>query len=76
MALRVQCAYRCKNGRYALFILKRAREQRLLEEAEELKRMEWAVRKIQQNYRGRRGRLYFKDLLKKRRWKNCGKNTF
>ena len=67
MALRVQCAYRCKNGRYALFILKRAREQRLLEEAEELKRMEWAVRKIQQNYRGRRGRLYFKDLLKKKK---------
>ena len=65
MSLRVQCAYRCKNGRYALFILKRAREQRLLEEAEELKKMEWAVRKIQQNYRGRRGRLYLKDLLKK-----------
>ena len=40
MSLRVQCAYRCKNGRYALFILKRAREQRLLEEAEELKKME------------------------------------
>ena len=67
MSLRVQCAYRCKNGRYALFILKRAREQRLLEEAEELKKMEWAVRKIQQNYRGRRGRLYFKDLLKKKK---------
>ena len=67
MALRVQCAYRCKGGRYALFVLKRAREQRRLEEIEELKKMEWAVRKIQQNYRGRRGRLYFKDLLVKKK---------
>ncbi len=67
MALRVQCSYRCRNGRYAMFVLRQAREQRRLEEIEELKKMEWAVRKIQQNYRGRRGRLYFKDMMKKKK---------
>ena len=41
--------------------------QKAQSEIEELKKMEWAVRKIQQNYRGRRGRLYFKDMMKKKK---------
>eukprot|EP00948_MAST-09A_sp_MAST-9A-sp1_P001995 g1995.t1 len=67
MAIRVQCAYRCKQGRFTLFLKKRAYEQRMKEEAEWRRLADIAVRKLQRIVRGRQGRQSFADLIAKMR---------
>ncbi len=67
MALRVQCSWRCKQGRLSLFLAKKARAERLREEEEERKRMIKAARMVQTAYRKRMGKLRFRELVLKRK---------
>ena len=67
MALRVQCAYRCKNGRLSLHLAKLARADRLEREAEEHRKLVKAAILVQQIYRGRLGKMSLKRLVLKRK---------
>ena len=67
MALRVQCAYRCKNGRLSLHLAKIARTERIAREEEEHRKLVKAARLVQAVYRGRLGKLYLADLVLKRK---------
>jgi hypothetical protein len=67
MALRVQCAYRCKNGRLSLHLAKIARAERIAKEEEEHRKLVKAARLVQAVYRGRLGKLYLADLVLKRK---------
>eukprot|EP00949_MAST-11_sp_MAST-11-sp1_P003793 g3793.t1 len=58
MALRVQCSYRCRQGRLSLFLKRRAYEERCRE-------MLWAVLKLQRIVRGKQDREKVKEKLKK-----------
>lgn len=67
MALRVQCAYRCKQGRFSLMLKKRARAVRLEEEARQRAREDKAIRVLQRIWRGKLGKMHFADLVKRLR---------
>ena len=67
MALRVQCAYRCRNGRLSLHLAKLARAERLAKEEEEHRKLVKAARLVQAVYRGRLGKMYLADLVLKRK---------
>lgn len=67
MALRVQCAYRCKQGQFSLMLKRRARAVRLEEEARQRAREDKAIRVLQRMWRGKLGKMHFADLVKKLR---------
>ena len=67
MALRVQCSYRCKNGRLSLHLAKMARADRIAREEEEHRQLVKAARLVQAVYRGRLGKMYLADLVLKRK---------
>ena len=67
MALRVQCSWRCRDGRLSLFLARQARAERLRAEEEERRRQEWAARLVQTAYRGRLGRKTLADLVLRRK---------
>ena len=69
MALRVQCAYRCKQGRFSLMLKKRARALRLEEEAHQRALEDKAIRVLQRIWRGKLGKMHFADLVKELRKK-------
>jgi hypothetical protein len=67
MALRVQCAYRCKGGRMSLHLAKIARSERIAKEEEEHRLLVKAARLVQAVYRGRLGKKTLAQLVLRRR---------
>ena len=67
MALRVQCAYRCKGGRLSLHLAKLARAERIAKEEEEHRLLVKAARLVQAVYRGRLGKKTLAQLVLQRK---------
>ena len=67
MALRVQCSWRCRDGRLSLFLARQARAERLEREAEERRRMIKAARLVQAVYRGRLGKKTLAQIVLNRK---------